>query len=178
MSLIVTLSGSPAPNSRTLLLARYTASRLTLDGFEVESIDVRDVPPEDLLHARAEAPGILPALERIARADGLVVTTPVYKASYTGLLKAFLDLLPQSGLAGKVALPLATGGTLAHLLAVDYALRPLLATLGASHVVSGLFLLDKLLERRTDGTLEIEPDLRARLDALVDTFAQSVRRAQ
>ena len=62
----------------------------------------------------------------------MVVSTPVYKAAYSGVLKVFLDLLPQFGLAGKVVLPLVTGGTASHVLAIDYALRPVLLALGAS----------------------------------------------
>jgi hypothetical protein len=71
----------------------------------------------------------------------------VYKASYSGLVKVFLDLLPQAGPAGKTVLPLVTGGSLAHMLAMDYALRPVLSALGARHVVPGAFLLDSAIER-------------------------------
>ena len=107
-----------------------------------------------------------------------MVATPVYKAAYSGVLKAFLDLLPQFGLARKVVLPLATGGTLAHVLAVDYGLRPVLASLGAWQVVAGLFLLDKLLERTPDGGLVVEAELDKRLQTAVSDFASAVRRAQ
>jgi FMN reductase len=71
-----------------------------------------------------------------------VVATPVYKASFSGLLKTLLDLLPQRALAGKVVFPLATGGTLAHVLVLDYALRPVLTALGSPVIVQGHFLLD------------------------------------
>jgi FMN reductase len=106
-----------------------------------------------------------------------VVATPVYKASYSGALKTFIDLLPQLGFAGKVVLPLATGGTPAHVLMIDYALRPVLMSLGAAHVVSGLFLLDKLLQRIDGGGLSIELQLECRLNAVVDELASAVRRA-
>ncbi len=83
------------------------------------------------------------ATARVAAADGIVVATPVYKAAYSGLLKTFLDMLPQFALRGKVVLPLATGGSIAHVLAIDYALRPVLSSLDPLHVVNGLFVLDK-----------------------------------
>ena len=70
-----------------------------------------------------------------AAARGLVIATPVYKAAYSGLLKTFLDLLPQFGLREKVILPLVTGGTPAHVLAIDYALRPVLNSLDPLHIV-------------------------------------------
>src|SRR5687767_8176254 len=140
MARIVTISGSPSQTSRTSMLARLVGGKLQAEGFEVESIEVRDLPAEDLLLARATAPGISAALGLVERADGVVIATPIYKAAYSGALKAFLDLMPQFGLAGKVVLPLATGGSLAHVLAIDYALRPVLTSLNPLHVVAGLFI--------------------------------------
>ncbi|MGZ3437888.1 MAG: NADPH-dependent FMN reductase [Polyangia bacterium] len=175
MALVVTITGSPAAASRTLQLSQYVNQRLAADGFEVATIDVRTLPAEDLLHARAESEGLRSALASVERADGVIIATPIYKAAYTGLLKAFLDLLPQLALTGKAVLPLATGGTLAHVLAVDYGLRPVLQSLGALHVSQGLFILDKLLGRGDDGSLTIDPEIRARLDALVSDFARATR---
>ena len=73
-------------------------------------------------------------------ADAIVVATPVYQAAYSGLLKVFLDLLPQFAFRGKAVLPIVTGGSPAHVLAVDYALRPVLANLGAAHIGQGWFV--------------------------------------
>lgn len=73
----------------------------------------------------------------------VVIASPVYKASYTGILKAFLDLLPQTGLKGKVTLPLFIGGTIAHLLSLDYTLKPLLSVLGSRNIVGGVFTIDQ-----------------------------------
>jgi FMN reductase len=105
----------------------------------------------------------------------VIVATPVYKAAYTGVLMAFLDLLPQLGLTGKTVLPLATGGTVAHVLAIDYGLRPVLQSLGARHVLQGLFIVDKLLTRTAAGELEIEHEARGRLDALLSEFSGALR---
>jgi hypothetical protein len=74
-------------------------------------VDVRTIPAEALLGADFRHPAIVEATELFARADGVVVGTPVYKAPYSGVLKALLDLLPQYTLAGKTVLPLATGGS-------------------------------------------------------------------
>ncbi len=176
MSLIVTITGSPSAGSRTARLAQDVGATLAAQGFEVGAINVRDLPAVDLLRAQVDSPPISAALGLVERARGVVVCSPVYKAAYSGVLKSFLDLLPQTGLGGKVALPLMTGGTVAHVLALDYALRPVLAALGALHVVAGLFLLDKTVGTRADGGLELEGDLRARLDAVLADFAASVRR--
>jgi FMN reductase len=178
MSLIVTISGSPSASSRTSQLNHRVGAFLADNGFEVVAINVRDLPAEDLIQARVDSPALREPLALVERARGLVIATPVYKASYTGVLKAFLDLLPQFGLAGKVVLPLATGGTLAHVLALDYALRPVLGTLGAQHVVAGLFVLDKLIARDPAGAVTIDPDIEARLRTVVADFGSSVRRHQ
>ena len=128
---VVLLGGSPAARSRTELLLDYVAQRLVAQQVEVSLLRVRDFPAEDLLHARFDSPAVQQLQATVARADGLVVGTPVYKASLTGALKVLLDLLPERALAHKVVLPLASGGSPAHLLAVDYALKPVLAALKA-----------------------------------------------
>ena len=174
MALVVTITGSPAAGSRTQALATEVGASIAARGFEVAEINVRDLPAEDLLSARVDSEPIRRAVGLIEQASGVVVLSPIYKASYTGVLKTFLDLLPQFGLAGKVVLPLVTGGTTSHVLAIDYALRPVLHTLGAQHVVAGLFILDKLLERRPTGGLQISPEISDRLDAVVRDFVQSL----
>ncbi|MCG6197676.1 NAD(P)H-dependent oxidoreductase, partial [Anoxybacillus sp. LAT_38] len=90
---------------------------------------------------RFDSPAILEANRIIAKSDAVVVATPIYKASYTGVLKSFLDLIPQKGLEKKIVLPLAIGGTIAHLLAIDYALKPVLSALGANHIFTGVYAL-------------------------------------
>src|SRR5204862_5262839 len=65
--------------------------------------------------------------------------TPVYRATYSGLLKVFFDLLPQDGLIGKVGVPIVTGHGAAHSLSVDHGMRPLFASLGATVVASGVY---------------------------------------
>jgi FMN reductase len=172
---IATLSGSPSASSRTAMLAAWVGNWLGTRGFEVDAIDVRAIPADDLFNARMDSPAVRNATAIVARAGGLVVATPVYKAAYSGVLKAFLDLLPQLGLTGKVVLPLAVGGTLAHVLAIDYAMRPVLSSLNALHVTNGLFLVDKQLERTESGELRIEKVMEERLEGVLQSFAASVR---
>ena len=93
----------------------------------------------------------VPDVDTVLVADAVVVTTPVYKAAYSGLLKAFLDVLPQFALRDKVVLPLATGGTPAHVLAIDYALRPVLASLAPSAITPGWFVLASQVALAADG---------------------------
>jgi FMN reductase len=175
MALIAVISGSPSPGSRTLLVGRVAGDRIRRAGHDVEEINVRELPAEALLSARTDVPAISAAVGLVERAAGVVIATPIYKAAYAGVLKTFLDLLPQFALQGKAVLPLATGGTLAHVLAIDYGLRPVLASLGNPLVVGGLFLLDKQLEKLPDGSLRLDDAAAPRLDGVVDDFLKVLR---
>lgn len=174
MPSVVAISGSPSAESRTARLVEQVLRRLAVDGHVVDHIVVRDLPAAELLTGSAAHPALRLALEGVAGAEGVVVATPVYKASYSGLVKVFLDLLPQSGLAGKAVLPLVTGGSLAHMLAMDYALRPVLSALGARHVLPGAFLLDSAVQRAGTDACRVEPEAELRLLQAVDGFARAL----
>ncbi|MGW7421549.1 NADPH-dependent FMN reductase [Streptomyces sp. NPDC054813] len=176
MATVLSVSGSPSASSRTARLLRHLDQRLIAHGHEVIPLDIRTVPAEALLGADFRHPAIVEATELFARADGVVVGTPVYKASYSGVLKALLDLLPQYALTGKTVLPLATGGSTAHVLAIDYALRPVLSSMGAAHIVQGWFTLDKDITVREDGTLALAPAVSEALHPIVDQFSAALGR--
>ncbi|THF65285.1 NADPH-dependent FMN reductase [Pseudothauera rhizosphaerae] len=148
---ILTISGSPSATSRSHRILQHLAAELRARGERVDSIAVRDLPPAALLAADTRDPAIAKAIGRVAEARAVIVGTPVYKASYSGLLKTFLDVLPQDGLAGKTILPLATGGSLAHTLALDYALKPVLSALGARHLLASIYVVDSQV--KIDGEL-------------------------
>lgn len=171
MSSILMVSGSPSAASRTAALAAHLADRLSGLGHTVSSVRVRELPATALLAADASDPSIASVIAAIAAADGLVVASPVYKAAYSGLLKTLLDLLPQFALAGKVVLPIVTGGSPAHVLAIDYALRPVLSSLGADHIVPGWFVLDRHISETVDGVRVDAPDP---LYQVVDAFSEAL----
>ncbi|MFD7280733.1 NADPH-dependent FMN reductase [Streptomyces sp. NPDC059862] len=174
MATVLSVSGSPSPTSRTARLLRDLDARLTAQGHEVIPLDVRTLPPEALLHADFGHPAIARATALFEQADGVVIGTPVYKAAYSGPLKSLLDLLPQYALKGKTVLPLATGGSTAHVLAIDYALRPVLASMGPAHITPGWFVLDKHIEVRQDGGILVEPGTREALDQVTDQFSAAL----
>lgn len=173
MASIVILAGSPSATSRTAAVLDLLALRLTGHGHDVRLVPLRELPPGPLLAADAAHPAIADVVEAVAGASGLIVASPVYKAAYTGLLKAFLDLLPQHALAGRTVLPLVTGGTRAHVLAVDYALRPVLASMGA-HVGQGYFLLDQLISLGSGAGANLDPDAERPLLGIVDAFSAAL----
>lgn len=161
---VLGLHGSPSLASRSGSLLELAQSCLQSRQITHRSVVVRDLPAQALLQADANHPLLRQALAAVAQADVVLVATPIYKAAYSGLLKAFLDLLPSDGLRGKTILPLATGGSLAHLLAIDYALKPVLSALGARDILDPVYATDAQIPKHP--TLGYTPasELRERID--------------
>lgn len=172
---VLLIAGSPSVSSRSARLLDYVEALLLRAGHAAERLAVRELPAQALLHADVEHPLLLAAQERVAQAQAVVVATPVYKAAYSGILKAFLDLLPQTGLAGKLALPIATGGSFAHMLALDYALRPVLSALSARHVLPSIYAVDKQISWTPETGLLLDPEVEERLDEGVQRLSDSVK---
>jgi FMN reductase len=139
---VVTIAGSPAAPSRCAAVLDRTREQLSHRGLTTGAISLRELEPRALLHGDAAHAEIRAQIELLQSAQAVVIATPVYKAAYSGLLKVFLDLLPSGILTGKPVLPIATAGSLAHLLVLDYALKPVLASLGARHILTGVCVLD------------------------------------
>jgi FMN reductase len=173
MPSIVVLAGSPSVTACTAAVLDLLALRLTGHGHDVRVVPIRELPPGPLLAADAHHPAISDVVKAIAAARGLIVASPVYKTAYTGLLEALLDLLPQDALAGKTVLPLAIGSSPAHMLALDYALRPVLASMGA-HVGQGYFMLDQLINLGCGTGPILAPAVERPLLSIVDAFSEAV----
>ena len=162
------IAGSPSERSRSAALLDAVAQRLQVRGALVDRIHIRDLSPQALLLADFGHPTVVHAIDQVADASVLVVATPVYKAAYSGVLKVFLDLLPQTALKGKVVLPLATGGSPHHMLALDYALRPVLQSLGAKHILPGIYATDSQVTLSPEGSYSVHSDVAVRLDDAVN----------
>jgi FMN reductase len=135
---IAVVTGNPKPASRTLSAAVMVAEQL---GGE---------PPDVVVDVVTLGPGLLgwgdpavaAAVESVQRSDVVVVASPTFKATYTGLLKLFLDQVPTDGLAGVVAVPVMLGAGPAHALAPELLLKPVLVEMGATCPTKGLYLVD------------------------------------
>ncbi|WP_151637197.1 NADPH-dependent FMN reductase [Noviherbaspirillum aerium] len=177
---ILLLAGSPSLTSRSTRLLHHVGDRLASLGHRYGKLHVLDLPARALLQADFADADIQLAQRQVRDAEAVVVSTPVYKAAYSGVLKAFLDLLPQDGLAGKLVLPLATGGSQSHMLALDYALRPVLSALGAKHVLPSIYATEAQIVWDAEKGLAIDAAIVQRVAEGVEHLSanlQALRRA-
>lgn len=173
---VLLIAASPTQPSRSAALLDAVGQRLQARGAHTELLSLRELEPRALLLADTRHPNIAQAVAQVASAQVVVVATPVYKAAYSGLLKVFLDLLAQTALQGKTVLPLATGGSPHHMLALDYALRPVLQSLGAKHILPGIYASDAQITSTAQGSYTIGTDIAARLDDAVHTLVTEALR--
>ncbi|MEU6099321.1 FMN reductase [Streptomyces flaveolus] len=144
MKLAVVSAGLSVPSSTRLLADRLAAATAGVASAEVRVVELRDLAVE-IAHTFTNGfPGreLSAAFDAVRSADGLIVVTPVFSASYSGLFKSFFDALGATeadALAGKPVLIAATGGTARHSLVLDHALRPLFAYLKAVVVPTGVY---------------------------------------
>jgi NAD(P)H-dependent FMN reductase/predicted MFS family arabinose efflux permease len=135
---IAVVVGNPKPRSRTHEAALAVAEAL---GGAPPAVVIDVVELGAGLLGWGD-PAVSAAVESVQKADVVVVASPTFKATYTGLLKLFLDQVPADGLAGVVAVPVMLGAGPGHLLAPDLLLKPVLVELGATCPTKGLYLLD------------------------------------
>lgn len=136
--MLVVVVGNPKPMSRTRTAAELIAEKLT------------GVPPAAVVDVVTLGAGLLgwgdPAVaeakKTVLEADALIVASPTYKATYTGLLKLFLDQFGQGELGGITTFPVMLGAAANHALAPELTLRPVLTEIGASCPAPSLYLID------------------------------------
>lgn len=171
---VTLLLGSPSLYSRSSALAEYSQVLLERRGIDTRLIGVRQFDAADLLFARFESPAVAELVQSVQDSAGLILATPVYKASFSGALKVLLDLLPERSLENKIVLPLVTGGSEGHLLAVDYALQPVLSGLKAKQIFNAVYATDRQINVGGGGELNLESRLKERLDRAIQLFADSL----
>jgi FMN reductase len=133
------VAGNPKPDSRTLSAAVLLAELIT------------GAAPDHVIDVITLGPGLLgwgdkdvaEAVATVKASDLVIFASPTYKATYTGVLKLFLDQFETAtGLAGTLAVPLMLGAGPGHALAPELLLKPVLVEIGATAPVQGLYLLD------------------------------------
>jgi FMN reductase len=155
----VVVVGNPRVGSRTRQAAELVVERLT------------GAPPDHVVEVADLGAGLLgwgdPAVEAakdvVRGADLVVFASPTYKATYTGLLKLFLDQFAAGELHGTTAIALMLGAGPQHALAGEHTLKPVLVEIGCSCPTPALFLLES--------TWEDSPELDAWLDRARDVLS-------
>jgi len=177
MSEIVILSGSPSVISRSESVLKYIGLLITKEGFSVTHISIRDLPKDVLFNGEFNSPAVRDITALIQEAKGVIVGSPVYKASYSGVLKTLLDVLPQDVLEDTPVLPLMTGGSPSHLLAMEYALKLLLASLKGLNL-KGVYLEDYQIDKTKSNNPIIHTKALERLTKQVEYFTEIINRKQ
>jgi FMN reductase len=129
--------GNPKAGSRTLAAATYVADQL---GGADHVIDLAEHGSELFDFGSAAVAGLV---EQVRASDLIIVASPTYKATYTGLLKSFLDWFPADSLLGTTAVPFMLGGSPAHALAPEHGLRQVLVEIGAAVPTRALYVVDR-----------------------------------
>lgn len=151
MSTVGVVVGNPKPRSWTLTVAeavaRAVAGAAGLTGAGRTTVDLADLGPHLFDWSSAE---VHAAVDAIRSSTLAVVASPTYKASYTGLLKSFLDWFSTTDLDGVTVVPVMVGAGLQHALAVEVQLRPVLVELGATLPTRGLYVTEDQLDALDD----------------------------
>jgi len=169
------LSASAGKVSRSEMLVDVIGEMLSDTYTQLGHVRVREVPPASLLTGNMEDAQLAQAVRAVEDAQVIIVVTPIYKGSYTGLLKAFLDILPQYAMRGKCIFPLTVGGSLAHMQMLDFSLRPVLQTMWPAHIGQGSFVLDQNIIVE-DGRAHLAESAQPILREAIESFEQLVRK--
>ncbi len=145
-SIVVISAGLANPSSTRLLADQLaTATDVALRGHG-DAADIRVIELRELAHSLADhqltgfpTGDLAEAIKTVGKADGLIVVSPVFAASYSGLFKMFFEVLEQDLLRGTPVLLAATAGTARHSLVLEHAMRPLFSYLRATTVPTAVF---------------------------------------
>lgn len=151
MKKAILINGGNSVTSRLTGVQQSIESLLEQYGISHETIQVHQLPAQDLITANYASEAIAKEIVKVGEADIVFFLTPIYKGSYTGILKTFIDLLPQKGLENKIVVPVAIGGSIAHLLALEYSLKPVLSILGATTISSPIYIVDSQVTKTANG---------------------------
>lgn len=142
MKLLVISGGLREPSSTRLLADRLGAAvRAELGRVDIETVELRQLARAvtDAMLTGFASPELAEVFDAIAGCDGLIVVTPTFNATFSGLFKSFFDVLPEQTLNGTPVLIAATGGTERHSLVLDHALRPMFCYLHALVSPTGVY---------------------------------------
>lgn len=174
MSDVVLISGSPSVSSRSEKVLDFIGSVLQHNGYSIKKISITDIPAEQLLYGHYNSQEIKKVIQQIGDAKAIVIASPVYKAAYTGALKALIDLLPQDAFKHKAVLPIMTGGSPAHLLALEYTLKPLITML-KGQTLQGVYIVDEQIDKTATNPI-VDSAIYDRLDKQINHLVAAIEK--
>ncbi|MEJ7541983.1 NADPH-dependent FMN reductase [Staphylococcus intermedius] len=170
MAKVTIIAGGQKVASRLTGVIHYAEHYLNQAGIDTEVIQVHQLHAKALITADFTSESINATHQTIEASDGIIIVSPVFKAADSGILKTYLDLLPRSAFASKTVLPLAVGGSFAHVLALQYSLDPVIKELGADTIHKGRFILDQHISYNEDGTYSFDQEADEALNKTLKKF--------
>jgi FMN reductase len=164
----VVINGGYSLSSRIMGIEQEIKALLAREQLNYEVISVHQLNANDLLTANFKSSEILETVEIIRNSEIIFVLTPIFKGSYSGILKTYLDVLPQKVFENKIVVPVAIGGSIAHLLALEYSLKPLLSILGATKISNPIYVVDQQIEYVGEQQYKVADELKTRLQQVWD----------
>ncbi len=177
MTKVTLIAGANSLTSRLNGLVEYTQQILIDHQIQTQVIQVHMLPAESLLTADVSDLRLQAVTQQVLSSDGVLVFTPIYKGSFSGILKTYLDLLPQKALADKVVYALGLGGSKHYLLAMQYALEPVLKELGTEDLLQSTFVTqDQVI--KNDRNFTVDEDAKKRINHQLDQFTRRLAHEQ
>lgn len=173
---IVFITGGNRERSRLTGLIQFAKQYLERERIQIDIIQVHQLEARALIEADYAAVDIQTANQKVLEADGIIIFTPIFKAAYSGILKTYLDLLPPKAFERKTVLPLAIGGSVGHVLAIQYTLDPVIKELGAELIHRGRFVVDKQIELTEENTFKLAEEVESRLTQTLAEFEDALKR--
>ena len=175
MQKVTIIAGGHKIDSRLTGILEFATSYLEENKVEFEVIQVHQLPSQALITADFMNEDIAVARQKVEESKGVIVLSPVFQASYSGIIKTFLDLLPMKSLREKTILPLMLGGSYAHLLVMDYALKPVIANLGATNILTGAYVMDAQIAKEENNTYTLDEDAKVRITSQLMQLVEAVK---
>lgn len=167
MTKAIIINGGHTKFSRLTGVEQTIEQALAKAGADVQTLYVHELPATDVLTANFASPAIQQAVATVGEAEIVILLTPIFKGAYSGILKTFLDLLPQKGLEAKTVIPAAIGGSIAHLLALQYALVPVASILGATAISQPIYIVDTQVEKLETGGYQLDAEGTERIERVI-----------
>lgn len=174
MTKITLIAGGNSVGSRLTGITDYLQETIASLGFDVQTIQVHQLPAQALITADFSHPEIVAANQLVSESTAVIIVSPIYKASYSGILKTYLDLLPQKVLKEKITYSVGLGGSQNHLLALQFSLEPILKELGADILLKSSYIVSHQIEKTASLDYQLSIEAKERLNLSIDKIQQLI----